>query len=242
MFRKAGGCLVATFLVAACSEGLGPSNALEQNITEDLAMVAADAAVEDAQQMILTLGSPALRLLTGPRVEISRFVTFFDVQGVEQNQFDPITTASINIMTEVNGEVVRDDWEGTVSRSRDLTVSGLEGAETTRIWNGTGSGSVQRSRHTDADGARNYEMNSVSTVEDVTVGVPRSENPFPLSGTITRSITATLTNGDATEIRSRTAVLEFNGTQFATLTVGDEVFEVDLAARDGRRPHRRRRR
>ena len=240
MLRKAGGFLVATVLVAACSDGLGPVDALEQSVTEDLAMVAADAAVEDAQQMILTLGNPASRSSTGPRVEIFRVVTFFDVQGVEQARFDPLTTAQINIITELSGEVVRDDWEAMITRSRDLTVSGLEGEETTRIWNGSGAGSVERSRHAGNDGERSYEMNSVSTVEDVIVGVPRSENPFPLSGTITRSITATFTNGDATETRSRTAVLEFNGTQFATLTIGDEVFEVDLTARDGRRPHRRR--
>jgi len=29
--------------------------------------------------------------------------------------------------------------------------------------------------------------------------------------------------------RDRIAVLEFNGTQFATMTVNDETFEVDLA-------------
>ena len=54
------------------------------------------------------------------------------------------------------------------------------------------------------------------------------------------SISATFTHGDKTETRTRTAVLTFDGGRFATLTVGDQTYEVDLDARKTDRPVRKR--
>ncbi len=45
-------------------------------------------------------------------------------------------------------------------------------------------------------------------------------------------------NGD--ETRTRHVVITFNGTQFATMTVDGESFEVDLSTRSGRHPFRKR--
>jgi hypothetical protein len=151
-----------------------------------------------------------------------------------------VTTASINVVIDVSGEVVRDNWTATVERHRDMTVSGLEGDETTRIWNGSGNGSVQGT-HSDSLGTRSYDMSSTSAIVDVVRGLPREENPYPLSGTITRNISVTIIGGpDGDVTRQRTVSITFNGTQFATLTVNGETFEVDLAAQDGRHPLRHR--
>ena len=53
---------------------------------------------------------------------------------------------------------------------------------------------------------------------------PATIYPYPLSGTVTRDVT----------------VVIVNGTQFATLSVDGESFEVDLSPRDGRHPLRNR--
>ena len=231
------GTVMLALATAACGDGLGPAGELDQQVTEDAALVAADAALDDLQQMAFT-GLTAQLSMEGRPLEASRTVTFLDAEGNPMDQYDPQLTASINVVVEVAGEVERSGWVATVARSRNLTVSGLEGEETSRTWNGTGEGTVTGSRHTDGDGTREYVWESSAVIADVVVNLPREEFPWPMSGTITRTITATVTVGDRTETRTRTAILEFNGTQFATLTIGDEVFEVDLAARSTDRPHR----
>lgn len=235
--------LLPAVALAACSEANGPNDALDQAIDQDVAVVAADAAIGDVQQMVLPVGAPAVVSAdaAGPPATFSRTVTFFDADGVEQSAYNPLTTASINVVVDLSHAVEREGWSASVERHRDLTVSGLEGQETSRIWNGTSSGTVMRSRHTEANGTRTYDMTTSSVITDVVVGVPRSENPWPLSGTITRTIMITITNGPNGDVtRERTVTIEFNGTQFATLTVNGETFEVDLAARDRQRPVRHR--
>ena len=70
------------------------------------------------------------------------------------------------------------------------------------------------------------------TVANVIVPVPNGSDRFPLSGTITRACTVTFVGGprDGQTVQ-RTAVLTFNGTQIATMTVGDRTFDVDLKNR-----------
>ena len=70
-------------------------------------------------------------------------------------------------------------------------------------------------------------------------GVPRSENPWPLSGTIIHHALITFTRPDGERTRERTATITFNGTQFVIVNVNGEDFEIDLADRTGRRPPRR---
>lgn len=232
--RMGGLAIAAAVAVTACNDGPGDLSPLDQQINEDVAVVAADAAIEDIQQMNLSLGAVggAEPSFSAVPTAGSRVITFYDAAGVEMNAFDPLLTASVNIVVEMSGEVTRGDWTASVTRSRDLTVSGLEGEETTRIWNGTGEGTVNGSRTGDGE-ERSYDMVSSVLIEDVVIGIPRDQNPFPLSGTITRNISLTIVRGDRQESRERTVVIEFDGTQFATLTVNGETFEVDLTAHSG---------
>ncbi len=236
--------LLSTFALAACNDANGPSE-LDQAIDEDVALVAADAVLEDLQQMFISLGSQApsgvsIDVAAPPR-NFSRTVSFFDAEGVLQDAYNPLTTASMHMLIEMSGAVERDGWTATIARSRDVTVLGLAGEETQRTWNGTSSTAVTRSQHTDDNGTRTYDMSGVGTIEDVVRGVPRDENPWPLSGTITRSITVVITNGpDGDVTREHTVVVTFNGTQFATLTVNGEEFVLDLAALQSDRAVRRR--
>ena len=45
---------------------------------------------------------------------------------------------------------------------------------------------MSRSHHSDENGDRSYDMTSTTVISDVVHAVPREENPYPLSGTITR--------------------------------------------------------
>ncbi len=235
--------LLTTIALAACNDANGPSEE-DLALNEAVAAVAADAAIEDVQQMFFNLGAePALGAsydAAAPPRNFSRTVTFYDAGGLVMDAYNAETTASMNIVVEMSGDVERDGWTASVSRSRDLTVSGLLGAETSRTWNGTGSGEVSRSQHRDEHGDRTYDMSSSVVIADVVRNFPRDLNPWPVSGTITRTVTVTITTAEGVVTRERTAVLTFNGTQFVILTVNGEEYEVDLAARETDRAHRKR--
>jgi hypothetical protein len=82
----------------------------------------------------------------------------------------------------------------------------------------------------EGEDARTYDLTGTVVVTDVVRGVPRAENPWPLSGTITRNLTIEVVNGpNGDETIVREVVLTFNGTRIVTLTVNGEAYEVDLA-------------
>lgn len=170
----------------------------------------------------------------------SHTVTFYDAAGNVMEAYDAELTASINIVTEMSGTRETPRWTREISRHSDRTVSGLEGDETQHTWNGTGSMENDRVRFDDVNGNREYHMSSTSTTEDVVVALPRDENPWPLSGTITRIVKVSIVNGPNGDVEEeRTVVVTFNGTQFVTMTVDGEAFEIDLADRQGRTPQRK---
>lgn len=242
--RTGGLALLATVALAACSDANGPSE-LDQALDEDLALLVADAVIEDVQQMFLSLGGAeasgvAFDVAAPPR-NFSRTVEFFDADGNLQDAYNPKTTAAIHVVSEMSGAIERDNWTATVTRSRDMMVTGLEGQETSRTWNGTTEGTSTRSQVTDEDGTRSYEMEMTGTIENVVRLLPRLAHPWPASGTITRHITITITNGpNGDEVRERTVTITFDGTQFALLVINGEEYEVDLAAREDERGVRRR--
>jgi hypothetical protein len=79
-------------------------------------------------------------------------------------------------------------------------------------------------------------MTGTRTMEDVVHTVPFEDNPYPLSGTITREMTVTVTTEAGTRTHTRTVIITFNGTQYPEMTIDGEPFEVDLAAREHDRP------
>ena len=230
-------------VMASCSDAAAPDEAeflLESLLTFDVAMVSADALIDDLAELQLgfvggiggALGAPPDR---------SRVVTFYDADGNEQEAYDDVTTASIHITREISGEMARGGLSGSFSRTRDVTITGLEGDEVTRTANGTGSGTVSRSHHSDEHGDRSYDMSVSTVMTDVVHAVPRQDNPYPLSGTVTRDVTVIVINGrDGDQTRTRNVVITFDGTQFATMSVDGESFEVDLSTRDGHVPLRNR--
>ncbi len=237
------GVALGVLVMAACSDASGPESPSEALLTRDVAMVAADAVLEDLvdmSQLMLGAGLPAPP--EDGSGSVTRTVTYFDAAGIEQTSHDPETTASIHMVMDGTREISRDSWTASGTRHRDLMITGLAGEETSRTVNGTGSGTLTRSSHTDDDGGRTYDMSTTSVIENVVHPVPRTDESWPLSGTITREISVTITDGpDGDVTRNRTVVVTFDGTQWAVMAVvGGETFEVDLSTRSGRHPFRKR--
>lgn len=248
--RILGAAAVAAGLVA-CGDGTGPADltTLEAN----LALVAAEESAQDIELMRGPGGPFGLGLRADPGLfecnsfeglnrTVVRTCAFFDADGNPQAAYDPEITASATVHFEMTGEIVRDWMSATMERVRDLTVTGLAGAETSMTWNGTGSAATTRVR-TGLEGEQvQLDMASEETITDVVIPVPRAEDGWPLSGTITKHVVVTITGGarDGTT-RERDVTVTFDGTQFATVTVNGETFTVDLALRRHRDGMRRQR-
>lgn len=238
--------------LVACQTATGP-DATTSPLNADLAMIAAQSTAEDVEMMGGpggpfgmglfggALGGPfgplaardlGCRSLEGPILTVSRTCTFTDASGATQASYDPTTTATARIQTEVEGEHGRDGWSATLHRTSDLTITGLAGAETRRTWNGTGRETVSRSRHADGAVVRAYTLETDVTIDAVVMPVPMGPDTWPLSGSITRTISGSITEGPrAGQSFERTVTITFDGTAQATLTVGGETFTVNLFAR-----------
>lgn len=256
--------LLAVLPMTACDGLSGPDSLSDESqLNYDVAVVATDAVIQDLDFMNAATGSgivglifptptdrPHLNCLQADAIggcqrafhdgyTFSREVTFFDADSVQQDAFDSLLTASMHIIVDVSGERDRPNWSGSVERHRDMWVTGLEGEETERTWNGTGDHSVLRSRHADTLPTRTYDMTGSSTIDDVVIPHPRTEDSWPLSGTITREVhVAVLKDGEVVREVDRTVVVVFDGTQYAEMTVNGEIFTIDLAERRLRRGYR----
>jgi len=253
--------VLGVITLAACNDTTDFSGSdvtesrLESVLTFDVAMVSADALIEDVAEMQFDFSNATGGVSAAPGETPSaaplrpvREVTYYDAEGNEQDTYDGLKTASVHILSEISGERARGNWSSSVSRTREVTITGLEDTEVIRTANGTGSSTRSRSYHSDEKGDRSYEMSGTSVITDVVRPVPQ-DNPFvprqahlyPVSGTITRDVTVAIINGrNGDETRTKHVVITFNGTQFVTMTVDGEPIEVDLSARRGRNPLRKR--
>ena len=163
---------------------------------------------------------------------LNRDYAFYTANQTAQSAYDASATASANFHVAVGGVHVVDNGADTVSRDRALTVTGLSGAETSRTWNGTGTRADGGFR-TETDVKRNYHVTDNVTVSNVIVNLPRSSNPWPISGTITRQVSGTASVSKTGVSKSfsvdRTVTITFNGTQYATVSVGGNTYTLDLS-------------
>ncbi len=245
------GTLGLLVTLAACNaESTGPElpPLADLAISRDIATQSAEAAAEDVELMggptgqfgfgfatSLSSGDEAPFLCgthTRDLLTIVRTCTFKNAAGATQSGYDATTTASAVIHAEVTGKIERENWSAEVTRIRDLTVTGLAGAETSRTWNGTGTGKSTRSRHKEGTETRMYDVSCTSTRTNVVVNLPRSENQWPVSGTINRQCTIKITGGpnDGKTVE-RTVTITFNGTQMVPITVNGKAFTLDLKTR-----------
>lgn len=163
---------------------------------------------------------------------VTRTCSFFANGGTSpQSGYDAATTDKVILKVEVDGAIDRGHLSGTVHRESQLTVTGLEGAETSMTWNGSSSGTSTRV-HTRDGGSMQMDLSEQETIRGVVIPVPRTASSWPTAGTITRQVTVTFTGGpkDGTT-ETRNVTITFNGTQFASINVNGETFQFDLAKR-----------
>jgi hypothetical protein len=164
---------------------------------------------------------------------VTRSLAFYDASGNLMNHFDS-TTASANVLATEVGVVVRPLGADTVNRARDVTATGLLGAHNpTRIWNGTASG-TSGAYWSDSVATRTADLSDQTIFSNVVVALPRSSNPFPISGSITRVVTGTgvVTKGGHTRsiTISRTVTITFNGAEVVPMAVGSDTYTLDLVS------------
>ncbi len=248
---------------ACNSDSTGPGTGTDSSLNLAVATAAADAVAEDVDVMAGMTGSigylgGSASLFDGPPdgpgntngcgfgggrwscppnpangLTVTRTIAFFDASGATQDQYDPLTTARIEVETTVEGEVTRGPWTSSVFRTRDLVFTGLEGQNTTRIINGEGNEEISRSGQPGNSPPREYELEGEFEIEDVVMPVRGDGvDPWPLSGTITRTWTVVVNGGDPV---TRTVIVIFNGTSTPDATVNGEPFELDLSQRQARR-------
>lgn len=230
-------------LAAACSdESTSPVN--DAMLNSDVAAITAEAVGQDVEFMHGPGGQWGLGIwgnpgrfdctsYTGEHVTLERTCTFLDGSGAEQDAYDALTTASASLHVSLTGSFERDDWGSkSFSRVRDVTVTGLEGEETSRTWNGTSSGMLTGVRmHREGETVQ-MDVTSAGSITDLVVPVPRTATSWPLSGTIAYMVTVSFTGGEHNgESRTLDVSVTFDGTQYATLTVNGETFTIDLASR-----------
>jgi hypothetical protein len=238
--------------VAGCSDTTGP-DALDDQLLSDLAVVAADATLEDVTLMgagfnfgMQGVGGagdgPGMlggHMGIGGSFSGTRSVTFFDADGDEQPGYDELTTAEIHVEMELAGERTREWWSASITRTRSMVISGLVGEEATRQLDGSGTETVARSRHFEDGTERSHDMTGSFTYEGVVVPIPGSEPRWPLSGTITRIMHVSVTNGPNGDVeRDVVVTITFDGDETATAVINGVTVEIDLSTREGGHPLR----
>ena len=247
---KITGVLAIAAFVSACTALSGP-DAFDDDFLLDMAVIAADATLADFSTWSLAFafqprsapdiagagipGKPGGRHGPGHPLSGTRSAKFFDADGNEQAEYDSLTTERIEHESDVSGEVGRQGWTAQIARTRSITVTGLSGEETHRTRNGDGTEEVTKSRHTD-EGTRAYHMTGEFTYNDVVVPIPGSDPRYPISGTVTRKVNASRTNGDETKTRSADITITFDGDETATIVVNGKEREIDLTAKRGKHP------
>jgi hypothetical protein len=238
----------------------GVSASVTAATTLDVATVAGDAAKEDVEMFKVNRGAFGIAQATdferfsrwescpfdatakrfvcvdkvrGPFTS-TRSYAYLDAAGVAQTAYSAATTASANFKWSLAGTITKDRWSGSVSRNRDITLSGLLGANNTVTVNGTAATERQRTTFLrDSAGpnglTRDYSLESSLAIANVVTPAIRLPDAWPVSGTITRNYKVTRTDAtNGTTTTTRNSVVTFNGTQLADLVVNGKAFTIDL--------------
>ncbi len=117
--------------------------------------------------------------------------------------------------------------------TRAVAASGATPAvPESRTWNSRGF-NADSANVVDAHGTRRWSFSGARATTNLVYQLPKSANPYPMSGTISHNWTSRLINlhisGKAdTTTTTRTSSATFNGTQQATITVGGLSCTLDL--------------
>lgn len=205
--------------LAACGKDNTSPAALvdDAQITTDVAQAAGEAIALDItsllnNEVVSALPSAPIGFdLSGGRgadsLTTSRTKTCYDAGHVVVANCAPATTRTIVFHVTVDGSRAGTNFTGVVHRVRDWTLTrnfttALPPAEVSRTHDGVGS-SADTTTHTGALVTRTHAESAVDSTIGVTWNLPRSTNPFPVSGMIVRrvSVHSTFQSGTRQETR-----------------------------------------
>lgn len=248
--------LIAAVILAGCSDSSGPASQSEVELTNDIALSSGLAVSRDVAGLRMAgvfghagwmAGPPmvfdrpgcpysaetgwhecSISLTGGPTVTWS--YAFFAADRTPQQFFDSLLTASISSRSTFDGTMATDRVTSVMRHARAATVTGLEGRETRRVWNATGTRNDEWASQGDGP-QRSHTIVSSDTVANVVQLLPEAEHPWPASGSIVHNLAVTNSQEGRRAPRSgnRRVLVTFNGTQFVPLLVGDRTFTLDLA-------------
>ncbi|MGD8277893.1 MAG: hypothetical protein PVH00_07695 [Gemmatimonadota bacterium] len=151
---------------------------------------------------------------------VERSFAFLDADGNVQTSFDGVTTDVMNTRIAVTGTATRNNGlTSTVDHLSDRTVTGLAAGSTERTVNGTVAG-TEITTGTNDTGDFTVLRVMGDTTKNVVVPLHTGTAPYPVAGTVIRSMQVTLTYaGQAPETSTRREVVTYDGSDTATLVI-----------------------
>lgn len=247
--------IVAACSLAACDTG-GPSLYNEAEIEADVAASAGEAIAASVSDMIANQSAASLPMtISGGSDEspvafdvvVNRNRTCYDQADAVVANCTPIAsvrrivttfTANGTRSVERTRNGVTTTFTGTVNRTASDTIRRTfnGSTETSRSHAGVGSGD-NSTTFTESDFTRVVDETVKDTVKALVFNLPRSSNPWPVSGSIVRAseIEVTLTKGDLSESRSLsrkvTVTFPADAQGNVVLTVDDLTCNLNLVTR-----------
>jgi hypothetical protein len=261
--------IISLLVLSACEDNSMGPDAYQQEkplnnneFVMDMAIIAADAVLEDIDawgsefDFSIGLGFEVATSINGEKTSkkfhpckpghhkigwsCAREVSFFNEVGNSQTDYNKLTTARVHAITAISGDVSRERWSALVNREKDMTITGLAGENTHRTINGSGTVEVNKSKHLNNGTVREYDMTGSFTKTDVVMPVHGTTPRYPISGTITRSMQATVVNGKKGDRKKSVEMtITFDGDSTANMIVNGKELEIDLTAKKGKDPLRR---
>jgi hypothetical protein len=151
---------------------------------------------------------------------INRSFAFTDKSGKPQQAFDT-TTDAINTQITVAGTITsRRHDTTTVDQKSDQTVSGLAKGSTKRVVNST-SGGTETTKGTKDDSVKFVAKRVIGdTIVNLTVPVTDGRPHYPTAGTVTRSMSVTVTVGTQAPVtKTRREVITYDGSATAKVVI-----------------------
>ncbi|MDQ2668623.1 MAG: hypothetical protein M3Z05_21895 [Gemmatimonadota bacterium] len=240
----------AGFVLASCSSDSStaalPSLYTDSTATRDVATTSGDAVSTSLETMTAdeaaSLSFDVLRSVAAPaaNVSVNRTKTCYDANGGLVAGCSPASSVR-TIVTHVTMDGSRGSsssvtggaetaWSGALHRvSNDTTVRTFSTATPSVELSRTHSDVIvghDTTMFTQGTTSRNHVESYHDTVKGVTWNLPRSSNPFPVSGSIVRvdSVHVTISKASQTETRDKVHVVEVN---FPADAQGNVVIKVN---------------
>lgn len=209
--------------MVACESSTDVGLLSDATITADVASSSGDAVAVAVATMIANQSTGGLSSVEAPPdavmasvvdnsgVIFNRSRTCLDANGATVNNCAPLSSVR-QIITHVTLDGTRtganDDetrsWAGAVHRVADDTLTRVfvSANETSRIHVGTATGN-DTTTFTEGTFVRNAVETAIDSTKAVTFNLPRSQNPWPVSGSIVRRVhvKVTITRGGNTDTR-----------------------------------------